>query len=249
MYKLKSIFTSIIILIFFSNTAFSEKKWQRMSGKWVVENSSAIEKFGNTSFWGYYEILNLNSIQTLKPLDSYNIIDINSTLYDRLRTPSEFMISFAIRSESESWFYHIYALKFTGNYWGLNKVSFVFSDRIDKSKPFSTKNNVFIKELESANCKIKYGKSYNYRITIEGEHIVLYINGEKILFSQFPEKSHEGRVAISAKNVKIAIDKVLVKNNDKIIFEDDFNENSIYVRTTNVKKQDTPKDKKETQPE
>ncbi|HPF07989.1 MAG TPA: hypothetical protein PK293_18235, partial [Spirochaetota bacterium] len=156
---------------------------------------------------------------------------------------------FAVTSESKSWFYHMYAFKLTGGFWGMNKVSFIHSDRLDKTKPFATKNNTFVKELASADCKVKYDKMYNYRIAFEGTDVVLYINGEKILAAPFPEKSHEGRIAISARNVKIAVDKVEVKQGDKIIFEDDFNEDSIYVRTLKVRRETAPKENETEKPD
>jgi hypothetical protein len=55
------------------------------------------------------------------------------------------MISFAVTSESQQWFYHMYAFKITGGFWGMDKVSFIHSDRLDKTKPFATKNNTLSK--------------------------------------------------------------------------------------------------------
>jgi hypothetical protein len=159
------------------------------------------------------------------------------------------MISVAVTSESQSWFYHIYAFKLTGGFWGINKASFIYSDRLDKSKPFNTKNNTFVQELASADCKVKYDRVYNYHIAFEGTNIVLYINGEKILAAPFPEKSHDGRIAISARNIKIAVDKVEVRQKDKVIFEDDFNEDSIYVRTLKVTREPAPKENEAKKPE
>lgn len=221
-----------------------------MSGKWEIRDSLAIEDYGNSAFWGFYEILNLNSIQSLLSIkNDYSSILFNLKVYDRLRTPSDLMLSFAVTSESKSWFYHMYAFKLTGGFWGMNKVSFIHSDRLDKTKPFATKNNTFVKELASAKCSVKYDKMYNYRIAFEGTDVVLYINGEKILAAPFPEKSHEGRIAISARNVKIAVDKVEVKQGDKTIFEDDFNEDSIYVRTLKVTREPAPKEDDAKKPE
>jgi hypothetical protein len=90
---------------------------------------------------------------------------------------------------------------------------------------------------------------YNYHIAFEGTNIVLYINGEKILAAPFPEKSHDGRIAISARNIKIAVDKVEVRQKDKVIFEDDFNEDSIYVRTLKVTREPAPKENEAKKPE
>lgn len=236
-------FTLFIIII--STIAFGQEKhhlWQRFSGKWIVSNSKASETNGWALSWKFYEIAEYNTILSLNPFNKYTFITLNAEINERIKTPSEIMLSFAVTSESQQWFYHMYAFKLTGGFWGMNKVSFIHSDRLDKTKPFATKNNTFVKELASAKCSVKYDKMYNYRIAFEGTDVVFYINGEKILSAPFPEKSHEGRIAISARNVKIAVDKVEVKQGDKTIFEDDFNEDSIYVRTLKVTREPAPKE-------
>lgn len=229
----------LFFLVFHSFILFSKDnnyQWNRLSGKWNVINGSAIQSQPKALQWNYYEILNYNTINTISNFDSFNSIIIQSTIFDRIESPSEFLIAFAVTSESQSWFYHMYAFKLTGGFWGLDKISFIYSDRLDKSKPFDAKNNTIVKELAATEYKVKYDKSYNYHIAFENTDVVLYINNEKVLSAPFPKKSHDGRIAISARNVKIAIDKVTVKNREKIIFEDDFNEDSIYVKIMKVKK-------------
>ena len=210
-------------------------KWQRMSGIWDVKDSQAFETQGRAVNWNYYELLNLNTILTLKPFNGYSSIDIDMNVTERVESPAELMLSFNVTSESQSWFYHMYSFKLSGGYFGLKNVSLIYSDRADKSKPYTVKNNMFIKELASAECKVKYDRVYSYSIKFEGENVVLYINGDKILSAFFPEKNHEGRIGVSSRNAKIAIDKVTVKNNDQIIFDDTFNENTIYVKVMKVK--------------
>jgi len=235
------ILTFIIILsLFFINPAVSQtnkSKWQRYSGKWNISDSKAHETNGWAVSWNYYEILDHNSVISLKPFNDFTSLGVNAEMNERMKTPSEFMISFGVTSESKSWFYHMYAFKFSGGFWGMNKVAFIHSDRLDKTKPFNAKNNTFVKELASAKCKVKYDKMYNYRIAFEGTNVALYINDEKILSAPFPEKSRDGRIAISSRNVKIAVDKVEVKQGDKTVFEDDFNEDSIYVKVMKVRRE------------
>lgn len=214
----------------------SHHKWQRLSGLWDIKKSHAYETQGRSIDWNYYELLNMNSILSLKPYHNFTSIDFIMNITDRIESPAEIMISFNVTSESQNWFYHLYAFKFSGGYWGINKVSLIHSDRADKSKPFNTKNNTFIKELVSTDCKIKYDKIYNCSITFENKNVSLYINGEKILTTPIPEKNYDGRIAFSSRNVKIEIDRVTVKNNNQILFEDDFNENSIFVKILKVQK-------------
>lgn len=228
-----------VLILFESIPLLSQEashKWQRMSGIWEVKNSNAVETQGRAVAWNYYELLNSNSILSLKPFNNYTSIDAVINIMDRIESPAELIISFNITSESKNWFYHMYAFKLCGGYWGINKASLIYSDRSDKSKPFNTKNNTFIKELASADCKVKYDKVYNYRIAFEGTNVVLYINSERVLSAPFPEKSHDGRIAISAKNAKISVDRIEVKQGDKLIFEDDFDIDTIFVKILKVQK-------------
>ncbi len=230
----------LVTILFSSIPLLSQEanhKWQRMAGIWEIKNSQAFETQGRAVEWNYYELLNLNSILSLKPVNDYNLIDLTINITDRIESPAEVMLSFNITSESQSWYYHLYAFKLSGGYWGINKAAFIYSDRSDKSKPFNTKNNIFVKELASADCKVKYDKTYTYRTAFEGENIVLYINGEKILSAPFPEKNHDGRIAISSRNAKIAVDKVIVKKGDQTLFEDNFDKDTIYVKVLKVQKE------------
>jgi len=227
----------------------SEHKWQRISGSWNVENSIAKENKGGSTRWYYYDILDHNSIITLQPFQNYSSISVDASILQRLKTPSEFMISFAVTSESQSWFYRMYAFKITGGYWGIDRVSFIHSDRIDKTKPQVTQNNSFVKELVSAKCNIKYDKMYNYRIVFEDENVLLYLDDKAILSYKFPEKSYEGRIAISSRNVKLAVDKVEIKKGDKIIFHDHFDKDSILVKRLKATRESTTETETEKKPE
>lgn len=244
--KIKPIlFLTLLVLCLSSVAQENKHKWLRLSGKWHISNSTATETRGWSATWDVYELLNFNSIINLNSIKEPANIEVDSLIFDRKESPSEFMISFAVTAESQSWFYHMYAFKLTGGFWGMNRASFIYSDRLDKSKPFAAKNNTFVRELASADCKVKYNKMYNYRIAFEGPDVVLYINGERILAAPFPEKSHDGRIAISARNVKIAVDKVEVKQRDRVIFEDDFNEDSIYVRVLKVTREPAPNEEEQ----
>jgi hypothetical protein len=245
----KHIFLTIIFLFFCFPLVSQEAKhkWIRISGKWEVIKSQAFETQSKPIDWKYYEILNYNSFLSMKSFNDYSNIETQINIIERTESPAELMISFNLTSESQNWFYHMYAFKFTGGFWGINKASLIFSDRADKSKPFNTKNNTFIKELAMADCKIKYGKTYNYRIAFEEGKVVLYINGDKILSAPIPEKNYGGRIAISSRNAKIAVDKVMIKQNEKILFEDDFNEDSIYVKVLKVQRTPIPEADKDSE--
>lgn len=181
----QKLFSCVLILLLPFKLVFSEEpnfKWDKFGVTWIVSNSQAQPRFAPAAIWSYTELSNYNSITSRNLFKKYDSYTADVSVFDRLKTPSEFAISFAVRSESQSWFYHIYAFKITGGFWGMNKVSFIHSDRLDKTKPFNTKNNTFVKELASAKCSVKYDKKmYNYRIAFQSSDVALYIDGKKVL--------------------------------------------------------------------
>ena len=228
---LKKFFTLLFITISMALLSQeSHHKWQKFSGKWIVDNSRAMEVNGWASPWDYYELLEYNSIISLRDFKDYSEISVTANITERMDSPAEVLIPFAITSEHASWFYRMYAFKLSGGFWGINKVSLIFADKNDKSKPPATKDNRLLNELASASCKVKYGRDYNFKILFENGNVSFFINGEKILCAPFPEKTNYGRIAISSKNAKLAIDKVTIKQGENILFFDDFNQDSIYVR-------------------
>jgi hypothetical protein len=232
-----SMFLILCICFKLTTDAIAEvKNWNKFGSSWEFKNSKVSTIKTQPNFWGYYELTNYNTLLSIKNYNNYSLIEISSEIFDREKTPSEFMISFNVINESQDWCYHMYAFKLTGGFWGIDKASFIYSDRLDKLKPFTTKNNIFVNELATADCKVKYDKMYLYRVAFEGENVTLYINDEKILSASFPEKNHDGRIAVSARNVKIAIDKVVVKKDGKTVFQDDFNEDTILIKKMMVEK-------------
>ena len=221
------------------------KNWTKFGSSWEVNGSTASTVTGYCSPWNYYELTNYNSLISINPIKNYSDIEVIAEIKERVETPSEFLISFNVTSESKNWFYHMYAFKITGGYWGMDKASLIFSDRADKSKSFETKNNTFVKELATTDCSIKYEKNYTYHIAFKNGNVILFINDEKILSAPFPEKNYDGVMAISSRNAKISIDRVTVKKGNKILFEDDFTEDTILIRQMKVERMPSVNNDKE----
>ena len=235
MKKNKLIAVIIFILAVSLVSAKENHKWQRFSGKWVVENSRVTETNGWTAPWNYYELINNNSIVSLEDFSGYSSIEFTMEIFDRKESPAEVLISFGVRSEYKNWLYHIYAFKISGGFWGINKVSLIHSDMENKTLPYATKNNIFINELASDSYSMKYKKKYNCRIDISGNEATFFVEGEKVITGTLPSDNYKGRIAFSSKNTKLAIDNVRVKKGDKVVFEDSFDEDSIYVRTVKAR--------------
>jgi len=235
MKKNKLIVAVLIILMSTLVSANEKHNWQRFSGKWVVENSRVTETNAWPATWNYYELINNNSLVSIQDFTGYSSIEFTIELFDRVKSPAEVLISFGVRSEYKNWLYHMYAFKISGGFWGINKVSLIHSDMKDKSLPYATKGNIFIDELASEKFCMKYKRKYDCRIDISGNEAALFIEGEKVLTGTLPSDNYKGRIAFSSKNTKLAIDNVRVKKGDKIVFEDNFDKDSIYVRTVQAR--------------
>ena len=233
----KNRFVVAVLILFTASFVFAKDihKWQRFSGRWVVENSRITETNAWPAPWNYYELINNNSLISLKDFSGYSSIEFTMEMFDRVKSPAEILISFAVRSEYKSWLYHIYAFKVSGGFCGINKVSLIHSDMKDKSLPYNTKNNIFINNLAESKVSMKYKKIYNCRIDILGNEAAFFVEGEKVLTGALPSDNYKGRIAFSSKNVKLAIDNVRVKKGERIVFEDNFDRDSIYVRTVQAK--------------
>ncbi len=248
--NIKSQLIILIIILIISNPAFSkDKNWKKFGSSWVVANSLATTASGRVNPWNYYEFTNFNSLQSLKPFSTYTSLEIDSMLFERVDSPVEFIIPFSITDEGKGWLYKFYAFRFSGNYWGINQVSLIYSDRIDKTKPLATKNNTFIKEIESSKCKIKYGIMNNYNIVFKENKVVLYINNKETMSVSLNEKQDGGYLAFSIKNARISIDKIVLKNDNKTIFQDLFDEDSIQIKKLQVTREPAPKEDDAKKPE
>jgi hypothetical protein len=131
------------------------------------------------------------------------------------------------------------AIKIKGNSDYLENISLVFSDRIDKTRKYAVKHNTFVKELSSKKIRLDYGKEYSIKIDLRGKNVIVYIDGKETLNGQIPESEHGGRFALSSKNLILKVKEFTVFNNKKIIFKDDFTQDTIYVprrRARKVKK-------------
>jgi hypothetical protein len=241
------IFIFIIIFLAGEVKAPAEKyyKWQRFGGKWEIKNSLLMEQQVWAAPWNYYKLLDYNSIISFNKFEKYNSLIFSFSVKKpgiEIKTRDKipmFMVSFNITSPYKNWNYHMYGIKITGNDDNLNNINLIYSDRIDKTKKYATKNNTFVKVLTSKNVKIEYGKEYKVKIDLIGKNALLTIDGNKILSGQMPESEHGGKIAFSSKNLLLSIRNVTVLNNKEIIFKDDFTQDTIYVprrRARKVKK-------------
>ncbi len=241
---MKQIFFCFIV--FFTTQTFSaDYKWQKMSGNWTIKNSRLTEKKARISPWHYYELLNMNSIVSIEPLKTFDVLKFDFNVHDRHKSPSEFWLSFAVRSPEKKWYYHMYSIRLSGGFWCIGDVDLLYCDRKDKSKELRTKNNTLVKKLKSESCWFSYDKKYHGKIKFQGKKVAFYIDGKKVLSGKLPSEDHSGRIALSTRNTQVTIDKIEVKNGKNIVFQDDFHSNTIYTKKLKASVTRVPKKKKD----
>jgi hypothetical protein len=238
-YKIRVKSFVLVLLIFLAGIiqvpAENYYKWQRFSGNWVITDSILEEKQVWASPWYFYELLNYNTLMSRKSIDTYStftfqfIVTKPAIEIKTLDKEPALMAAFNIRSPYKSWYFHMCAIKITGNSEYLDKISLVFSDRIDKTKKYAVKHNTFVKELAAKKIKLDYGKEYALTINLVGNNAIAAINNIEVLSGQIPVNEHGGKFALSCKNLVFKVKKVSVYNNNEIVFNDDFSHNSIYI--------------------
>ena len=245
------------------NLKTDQKKWQRFSGQWKIKNGYLEEQRGWVSPWNYYLLLNYNTLLSLKKYPCDSSIHYNLVFFEPQKKETEILLSLAVSSPYKNWNYHLYAFRFKGDDKKINSLEFIYSDRKDKLKSYSTKNNFFIKILAKNKVSLEYQKKYFLKIEIDKKQnqAQLKIDHKTILKAPFPLKSNgdQGKIGFSTKNVKLKVDNIFISQSKKkksyslIIFRDDFDYNSIKVLkgkgkiTTNKKKTSLPKIKKSNQ--
>ena len=225
-----------------SNAITDEKtfKWKKISGRWEIQSSPNSnshflwEGKVNTRQWGYSELINYNSIIAENPLNEYSRISFNMEIADPLDNPVQIMTFFAARN-----FRYFHAFRFSGVRAGLKKVSLISSREKNPELPRRVKWNFIIEEKLTKNCSLEYDKNYFIDIRFYGKKILLYINKKRVASFVSKEPLNSGRFGFSNRNASIKIADVKIYSGKKIVFEDDFSEDTIKrigVRARRVKK-------------
>jgi hypothetical protein len=242
LYKL---FTAVLIFIsslsVYSDASF---KWIWFGGSWEISENKLYEKKINAIRWDYYELINYNTLISNNPIENFsefrysiNISEPNSSIFKKF-TPFEQMTFFSATSPHLSYYYHLFAVKFTGSKKRIEKISFIKSDIKNSTYGYGQKFNFFVKEISSKKINLEYNKTYNIIIKINNPDITVFIDEEEVLKSKIPEKSIAGKFGFSSRNAGIEIGPVkILDKNQEVLFDDDFSQNSIYIPTMKAKKE------------
>ena len=72
-----------------SSLAINKKiKWEKFGVTWIVADSKAEPRFAPSAQWNYTELSNYNSIISSSRFYTYNVININTKIFERIKTPA-----------------------------------------------------------------------------------------------------------------------------------------------------------------
>ena len=237
MIKKLSVSIALVISIFTTIYAEDSPVWFQLSGKWKIEQSHLSETRGWPNRWWYYELLNHNTIISTQDMTDYDSINFSVNLSGSTAkqdgSPSVFTLFWGAQRPDANWFFHFYGVQFTGDASSIQKVSIIFSDRIDMSKPYATKKNYYVKELASSNHPLSYNQNLQCYLRFTDMDVSFYINNEKIITFAANElkDTKNGRVGFSSSYCLPSIEYVNLMKNKEKIFEDGFDVNSMFVPT------------------
>jgi hypothetical protein len=230
MHRKLCLFFAVVLYQVISFNAHAEGrayKWKKISGKWEIKKSCGSSSFleesrAKTRQWGYSELINNNSIISENPLEKYSRIAFSMELADPTDNPVQMMAFFAARD-----YRYFHAFRFSGDREGIERVSLVRSREKDPKLPRNVKWNFIIEEKMSKEYPLEYNRNYRIDIRFQKKSVLLYIDKKRIASFISKEPLNSGRFGFSSRNAIIRISEVKVYAGNRIIFEDDFSEDTI----------------------
>jgi len=222
-------------------------KWLSVSGKWETrldgKTSYLLETKGKYYEAGYSPLNNINSLITESAIPEYTSLTFNLEVLSAIKDPADILVVFAAKDLRQ-----FYAFKFTGTMEKAAMVHFISSKINDTTRPPAQKWNFTVSELASKDFDLEYRKEHTVEIRVKDTKATLYVDDKKILQAEAPEALTGGRIGFSDRNALIKISDVKVYNGRKVVFEDNFAEDSIKrykVTATRVSKEEMEKMRRE----
>lgn len=156
------------------------------------------------------------------PLTKYSSIIYDVVLH-KTSIRNKFMIFFGTLNIRDT-----FAIKINANKKSINSISLIKSKIKNKGLRPTAKWNFKVSTLKTIkNLNLEYGKKYNYKITTKDQTIKLFIDDNEILSHEVKGNINSGRFGFSNRNGIIEIDNVIVKDGEKVVFQDNFDTLSI----------------------
>jgi hypothetical protein len=229
-------FTSGIFLGHLSadDVSIDNANWKRSSGDWKVQKSYLTEVRGWIGPWGYYELMDHNTVISQSEFENFQKIEFTLEMSKPQKSKFDATISFGVRSPEKSWYYYSYGVRFHGEKKTFsadkfNKVSLVQTSMIDAKLPPNQKGNNKVTEIASAKCDIPADKESNYTLLFEGDTLKVLREKTIILETKVNKSEQKGRMAISGRNASLKLKYFkVIGPNEKVIFADNFEKDTIY---------------------
>lgn len=236
MLKIKAgiLITAALLITIASSGQTVKNNWMRISGKWEIKDSILSCLWENSATWGYYALMDRNSILSMEPLVNPSSFSFRMLLTKTQPQPGEFWAAIGTRALTANWNYHAYAVVFYCDQVRISKISLVLTDQVDSTKPFNTKNNYCITELSSLPADIAQGIPLDVYLKLENKTVSMYINN--VLTAEFviPDdkfSGFDGKVGFAAKNVLARMEYAKATSGSDVVLDDGFDLNSLYVPT------------------
>ncbi|HNR89175.1 MAG TPA: hypothetical protein PKM65_12615 [Spirochaetota bacterium] len=201
--------------------------WDTINGDWEIKKTTAGKSYLYQSRiraipTGYSELINYNSIITVKPVERHTRIGFTLYLTKPGGKPVEALLVFAAKD-----FRNLHAFKFTGDSKRLTKIALI-SSKVNKPElPKSVKWNYTITELATSAHRLNFNTEYQIAIETAGGRATLYVNGSRIMQHDTGADLQSGMVGFCCQNTQMAIGEFSASDGTAIMLHDDFTTESI----------------------
>jgi hypothetical protein len=203
----------------------SQYKWKKISGKWQVMKLNTGGVLYNPKpkayKFGYSELINNNSIISYHPLKKVTKISFYWKAYN---PQAENNVMFFFNAAS---FKQFHGFRLTGNASQLTKIVLLRSEIKDTTRRRSARWNFSLTELASKKVAIPFSKVYKSTIVIKGSTCAFYLEDEKIFEAEARSNLADGNFGFSHLHNLLQISRVEVFSGNRLIFSDDFSQDSI----------------------
>lgn len=205
-------------------------KWLHVSGNWTIdaEKKLVIENKGWARAAGYSEINNYNTLLTLGRMTSFNRLYADFKIEKSMTTrKKKANVDLLLSLGGNNRMKNFLGIRLSGTDEQINSIELVESKiknpHLNKYKTWNYSITVL---AENKKLSFKNSKFHKIKIFIKKKKLYCYLDGKKVIQhkTSYPL---EGYMGISSRNCRLAINDVLLKNNRKIIFHDDFSEDLI----------------------
>ncbi len=214
----------VIILINCMTIAQGQYLWRQISGNWEIleETNQLIEKQGKTISWGYSELINNNSIETINELGAFTNATFNIEFNAPVHDQGFFLFFWGMLKQME-----FSAIRFSAEGNKIRSIEYIESEFINKAIKGLSKWNFSVTVIESREVEMLPNRKYKCDLLFKNNNVSVLIDNKKVLSCTLRKNVTLGKVGFSNRNLIPAINEIKITDARKIIFQDHFINDSI----------------------